>query len=49
MAYKLLDMAQPRWRRLDGAFLLPLVRAGIVFVDGVQQEGKVTKPRARAA
>ncbi len=41
MAYKLLDMAQARWRRLDGASLLPLVRAGIVFVDGVQQEGKV--------
>jgi hypothetical protein len=39
MAYKLLDMAQARWRRLDGTHLLPLVRAGIVFVDGVQQEG----------
>jgi hypothetical protein len=37
MAYKLLDMAQARWRRLDGADLLPLVRAGITFVDGVQQ------------
>jgi hypothetical protein len=23
--------------------------AGIVFVDGVQQEGKVSKPKARAA
>jgi putative transposase len=49
MAYKLLDMAQARWRRLDGAHLLPLVRAGIVFVDGVQREGKVSKTRARAA
>jgi len=49
MAYKLLDMAQARWRRLDGAHLLPLVSAGIVFVDGVQQEGKASKPRARAA
>ena len=47
--YKLLDMAQARWRRLDGAHLLPLVSAGIVFVDGVQQEGKASKPRARAA
>ncbi len=36
MAYKLLDMAQARWRRLDGAHLLSLVRAGITFVDGVQ-------------
>ena len=37
MAYKLLDMAQARWRRLDGAHLLPLVRAGITFMDGVQR------------
>jgi len=49
MAYKLLDMAQARWRRLDGPHLLPLVRAGIVFVDGVQQEGKASKMKARAA
>jgi len=49
MAYKLLDMAQARWRRLDGAHLLPLVRAGIVFVDGVRQEGKANKTRATAA
>ena len=49
VAYKLLDMAQSRWRRLDGAHRLPLVRAGIGFVDGVQPEGKVTKTRARAA
>ena len=49
MAYKLLDMAQTRWRRLDGAHLLPLVRAGIGFVDGVQHEGKASKPRAKAA
>ena len=49
MAYKLLDMAQARWRRLDGAHLLPLVRAGIVFADGAQREGKVAKPKPRAA
>jgi len=49
MAYKLLDMAQARWRRLDGAHLLRLVRAGIVFVDGAQREGKASKVRARAA
>jgi hypothetical protein len=28
---------------------LPLVRAGIGFVDGVQTEGKAGKPKARAA
>ena len=49
MAYKLLDMAQARWRRLDGAHLLPLVRAGIAFVDGVQQEQKDRKQTSRAA
>ena len=42
-------MAQARWRRLDGAHLLPLVRAGIVFADGVQQEGKASKAKARSA
>jgi hypothetical protein len=41
-------MAQARWRRLDGAHLLPLVHAGIVFVDGVQSQGKVSR-RPRAA
>jgi putative transposase len=49
MAYKLLAMAQALWRRLDGAHLLPLVREGVVFVDGVQQASKRGKPRARAA
>jgi transposase-like protein len=38
MAFKLLDMAQQRWRRLDGAQLLPLVRAGVKFVDGVRND-----------
>jgi putative transposase len=40
MAYKLLEMAQARWRRLDGAHLLPLIRDGVAFVDGVQQAAK---------
>jgi len=38
MAFKLLDMAQLRWRKLDGHALLPLVRAGVKFVDGIRQE-----------
>ena len=49
MAYRLLDMAQDRWRRIDGAHLLPLVRGGLDFVDGVRQEGKASKPRTKAA
>jgi hypothetical protein len=42
MADKLLDMAQGQWRRLDGARLPRLVRAGSVFVNGVQQEEKAS-------
>ena len=38
MAFKLLEMAQLRWRRLNGAELLPLVRAGVPFKDGVRVE-----------
>jgi transposase-like protein len=38
MAFKLLTMAEERWRRLNGAELLPLVRAGVQFRDGQQLE-----------
>ncbi len=38
MAFKLLEMAQQRWRRLNGSELLPLVRAGVPFKDGVRVE-----------
>lgn len=38
MAYKLLDMAQARWRRITAAQLVPLVRAGVRFENGVQVE-----------
>ena len=34
MAFKLLAMAEQRWRKLNGAHLLPLVRAGVEFEDG---------------
>jgi hypothetical protein len=37
-AFKLLDMAEQHSRRLDGAHLLPLVRGGTNFVDGVRQD-----------
>lgn len=51
MAYKLLDMAQERWRKLDGAELLAQVRAGVSFVDGVRQEREVKRKerKGRAA
>jgi putative transposase len=38
MAFKLMQTAQRGWRRLDAHELLPLVRAGVRFVDGKQQE-----------
>jgi transposase-like protein len=44
MAFKLLMMAKERWRKLNGSHLLPLVRAGIPFVDGVQIERR-DRPR----
>jgi len=36
MAFKLLDMAQARWRKINGAAALPLVRTDAVFEDGIQ-------------
>jgi transposase-like protein len=38
MAYKLLDSAPDRWRRIGGAELVPLVRAGSTFIDGELRE-----------
>ena len=49
MAYKLLEMAQHRWRRLNGAHLLRLVRAGVPFIDGMQKERSNEEDRKEAA
>ena len=52
MAFKLLEMAQLRWRRINGAELLPLVWAGQVFMDGIlvqTTEKKNTEGRTEAA
>jgi putative transposase len=40
MAFKLMQSAQGSWRCLDSHELIPLVRAGVRFVDGKQQERK---------
>jgi transposase-like protein len=40
MAFKLLAMAEERWRKVNGLELLPLVRAGVRFVDGVQETSR---------
>jgi hypothetical protein len=48
MAFKLLQAAQRTWRRLDAQDLLPLVRAGIVFKDGLQVEHGEQRPERKA-
>jgi putative transposase len=37
MAFKLLDMAEKRWRRITAPELTALVAAGVKFVDGTQE------------
>jgi transposase-like protein len=51
MADKLLDMAENRWRRLNGAALLPLAHAGAVFKDGklIERNESVETQGERAA
>lgn len=49
MAFKLLDMAQKRWRRLNAHHLLPLVRAGVPFTDGIQVKHQEDEDRKEAA
>jgi len=38
MAYKLVRAAEERWRRINAPHLVPLVRAGAMFIDGQLQE-----------
>ncbi len=40
MVYKLMRVAEERWRRVNAPHLVALVRAGAVFVDGRLQEGR---------
>lgn len=49
MAFKLLEMAQKRWRRLNGAGLLPVVREGATFVDGVRVERETNPQEEKTA
>jgi putative transposase len=48
MAFKLLIMAEKKWRRISKPELANLVAAGVTFVDGVQQKEK-TERRKEAA
>ncbi len=44
MAYKLLDAAQDRWRRVNAPHLVAVVRAGGIFIDGQLQERDSDQP-----
>jgi transposase-like protein len=48
MAYKLLDAAQERWRKVNSPELVAHVRAGIEFKDGIQIERRTEKSRDAA-
>ena len=48
MAYKLLDAAQDRWRKVNSPELVALVRAGIQFKDGNQVERRTDGSRDAA-
>jgi putative transposase len=48
MAFKLMQVAEGHWRRIDGAKLVPLVRAGVGFEDGVQIEPQKKRKKAAA-
>lgn len=48
MAFKLLLVAEGHWRRIDAAELVPLVRAGVRFEDGIQSEPQKTRKKAAA-
>ncbi len=49
MAFKLLEMAQQRWRKLNAPELLPLVLAGERFKNGMQETDKENTDRKVAA
>lgn len=46
MIYKLMEAAEGRWRRITGAHLIPLVRAGAEFVSGELVERNEQKDAA---
>ena len=41
MVYKLCREAESGWRKLDGYKLIPLVKAGVKFVNGEQVDDNV--------
>jgi transposase-like protein len=49
MAFKLIESAQRRWRAVNGAHLVALVRAGATFIDGKLVERPTESPVPTAA
>src|SRR6266446_6833142 len=49
MAFKLLQVAEGHWRSVDAAELVPLVRAGVHFEDGVQIKPQKKRGKKAAA
>ncbi|MEV4365408.1 IS256 family transposase [Nonomuraea sp. NPDC049625] len=49
MAFKLIESAQRRWRAVNGAHLVALVRAGATFIDGKLVERPADSPVPTAA
>jgi putative transposase len=48
MAYKLIEAAQSRWRKVNAPELVALVRAGAFFKEGVLIENEDTNQEAAA-
>ena len=48
MAYKLLDAAEDRWRKVNSPELVAQVRAGIEFKDGIRVERRTDNTRDAA-
>ncbi len=48
MAFKLIEAAQDRWRYVNGAHLVALVRAGATFRKGVLVESEVPEGEVAA-
>ena len=48
MAYKLIEAAQSRWRKVNAPELVALIRAGAIFKEGVLIENEDTNQEAAA-
>ena len=48
MAFKLIESARDRWRRVNAPHLVALVRAGATFINGklAERPGEETQPEA---